>query len=290
MSGIELVVRARARDIGGLAVRRALPSMQRRLVGPFIFLDHMGPAEIAPGQGFDVRPHPHVALATVTYLFAGELDHRDSLGSFRTIRPGDVNWMVAGRGIVHSERSGPSQRQRGQRIHGIQSWVALPTEREEDPPSFQHHAAGKLPRVERDGVQLDVIAGTAYGTTSPVTLLSPTFYVHALLSPGARLAVDDEHEERAAYVVEGAIEAEGETVSPGTMLVLARGERVVLAAGPEPARVMLLGGARLEGSRFIEWNFVASSKDRIERAKDDWKNRRFPTIPGDDAERIELPE
>lgn len=286
---IELLVDARPRDLGGFAVRRVLPAIARRLVGPFIFFDHMGPAELPLGAGFDVRPHPHIALATVTYLFDGEIDHRDSLGSMQTIRPGDVNWMLAGRGIVHSERSSPASRQAGVHIHGIQSWVALPTEAEETEPRFEHHPRRTIPTQVLGGAELDVIAGTAYGARSPVGVLSPTLYVHARLGAGASLPMDDEHEERAIYVVEGLLHCDGRTFRPGTLVVLRPGARVTLKAD-EPTRLMLLGGAKLGGERHVWWNFVSSSRERIERAKADWRDDRFPKIPGDDAERIPLPE
>ncbi len=287
-ASVELLIDARPRDLGGFSVRRALPSMMRRLVGPFIFFDHMGPAQLPPGEGMDVRPHPHIALATVTFLFDGEIDHKDSLGSVRTIRPGDVNWMLAGRGIAHSERSGPEARKKGVTMHGIQSWVALPTDREEDEPSFEHHPAATIPKVRLEGASLDVIAGTAYGERSPVSVLSPTLYVHAHLEAGARIPIDDEHEERALYVVEGAVGCDDRAFQAGTMIVLRRGAKVMLESS-ERSRVMLVGGARLSGDRHVWWNFVSSSKERIERAKEDWQNRRFPSIPGDDVEFIPLP-
>jgi redox-sensitive bicupin YhaK (pirin superfamily) len=287
---IELVIVGRPRDLGGLTVRRSLPSMQRRLVGPFVFFDHMGPMALPPGEGLDVRPHPHIGLATVTYLFDGAIVHRDSLGSDRTIRPGDVNWMVAGRGIVHSERSDAEQRSAGAHVHGIQSWVALPLEHEETEPSFVHHPAASLPRVTRDGATLDVIAGSAFGTRSPVTVLSPTLYVHARVDAGATLAIDEEHAERAVYVVDGAVECDGRTFGSGALLVLRPGAHVVIAApATAPARLMLVGGAPLEGERHVFWNFVSSSRERIERAKDDWQDERFPKVPGDETERIPLP-
>jgi redox-sensitive bicupin YhaK (pirin superfamily) len=287
---IQLCISARPRDLGGFTVQRALPSMKRRIVGPFVFFDHMGPAAMAPGEGMDVRPHPHINLATVTYLFDGEIDHRDSLGTFQTIRPGDVNWMLAGSGIVHSERSGAEARKRGVRAHGIQSWVALPQEHEETAPRFEHHAASSIPCVTKGGAALEIVAGTAYGARSPVGVLSPTLYVHALLEAGARLAVDDEHEERALYVVEGAIELDGHSFGKGTMLVLRPGVSDVTVTATERARAMLVGGARLDGERYIEWNFVSSRKERIARAKDDWRAERFPKVPGDENERIPLPE
>jgi hypothetical protein len=286
---IDLVIEARPRDLGGFSVRRSLPSAQRRLVGPFIFLDHMGPMALPPGQGMDVRPHPHIGLATVTYLFDGEIDHRDSLGSFQTIRPGDVNWMIAGRGIVHSERSGPEARARGPRMHGIQSWVALPLADEEGEPRFFHHPKSTLPRIERDGARLDVIAGSAYGERSPVIAQSPTLYVHAQLDAGARLPVETEFEERAFYVVEGAVRCGGRELHSGALAVLHPGAEALIEAA-DPARVMIVGGARLDGDRHIYWNFVSSSKQRIESAKDDWKSRRFPSVPGDEVEFVPLPE
>jgi redox-sensitive bicupin YhaK (pirin superfamily) len=285
---VELVIDARPRDLGGFEVRRVLPAVARRLVGPFIFFDHMGPADLPPNAPFDVRPHPHIALATVTYLFDGAIDHRDSLGTFQPIEPGAVNWMFAGRGIVHSERGNAENRAKGIRIHGIQSWVAVPTSREEDEPRFEHHPASTIPKVKKDKATLDIIAGTAFGARSPVGVLTPTLYVHALLEAGARFEMDDEHEERAIYVVEGALGCDARTFRPGTMVILRPGAKVMIEAD-EPTRLMMVGGAKLDGSRHIFWNFVSSSKDRIEKAKDDWRNDRFPKIPGDDKERIPLP-
>jgi redox-sensitive bicupin YhaK (pirin superfamily) len=287
-ASVEALIQARPRDLGGFSVKRLLPWMGQRRVGPFVFFDHMGPATFSPGRGIDVRPHPHIALATVTYLFDGEIVHRDSLGKVQPIRPGDVNWMVAGRGIVHSERSGPDVRRDGAPIHGIQSWVALPLEHEEAEPSFEHSPSRVIPSVHRNGVTLDVIAGTAYGERSPVGVLSPTLYVHARLDAGTTLDVDDEHAERAAYVVEGSVRCDGNEFTPGTMLVL-RPRTAVNLEATQRSRVMLVGGASLPGERHIYWNFVSSSKERIERAKDDWKNGRFPRVPGDDVEFIPLP-
>jgi redox-sensitive bicupin YhaK (pirin superfamily) len=306
-AGIELLIESRPRDLGGFAVRRALPSVRRRLVGPFVFFDHMGPADLSPGAGIDVRPHPHIGLATVTYLFDGEIDHRDSLGSAQTIRPGDVNWMLAGRGIAHSERSSPGARARGGRVHGIQSWVALPLERELAEPSFEHHPSTAIPRVAAGGATLEVIAGEAYGERSPVGVLSPTLYVHARMSAGARVPIEDRYEERAIYVVEGTVRCEvssfargadatrpssapsSKPFAAGTMAVLHPGATVAVVA-EAAARVMLLGGATLAGDRHVYWNFVSSSKERIEQAKDDWVKGRFPKVPGDDVEFIPLPE
>ncbi len=286
---IELVITARPRDLGGFSVGRVLPAMQRRLVGPFIFFDHMTRHELAPGHGMDVRPHPHIGLATVTYLFEGEIMHRDSLGSQQAIAPGDVNWMRAGRGIVHSERTGDERRRSGGVVHGIQSWVALPAADEESEPAFEHHPGDTLPLVLRPGARLRILAGHAFGARSPVGVRSPTHYAHAELDEGADLPITDEHEERAAYIVEGELACEGASYGPGSMLVFRPGEHPALRART-PARAMLLGGAPLEGPRHIFWNFVASSKDRIERAKLEWKQGLFPKVPGDDVEFIPLPD
>jgi redox-sensitive bicupin YhaK (pirin superfamily) len=270
-------------------VRRALPAVQRRLVGPFIFWDHMGPASLEPGHGLDVRPHPHIGLATVTYLFEGEIVHKDTLGSDRSIRPGAVNWMTAGRGIAHSERTGPEVRKRGSRVHGIQSWVALPLDREESEPRFEHHPADTIPETSREGVRLRVLAGNAYALTAPARVLSPTFYVEATMPAGARLVAPEEHEERAAYVVEGEVACDGRPIDEGTMAIVRPRVEAVLQAR-RPSRVMLLGGAPIGGSRHIWWNFVSSSEQLIEQAKRDWTEGRFGRIPGDDVEFVPLPE
>jgi hypothetical protein len=245
--------------------------------------------DFPPGKGVDVRPHPHIGLATVTYLFEGSQMHRDSLGSVQEIRPGAVNWMTAGRGIAHSERTGPEVRAAGHRLHGIQSWIGLPQADEQAEPGFQHVAAGDLPSVERDGATLDLITGRAYGLASPVRVFSDIFYVDAKLAPGAQLAITDEHIERAAFVIEGAVEIGGAKHARGTMIVLDPGERATVSAR-EAARVMLLGGAPLDGPRHLYWNFVSSSRERIERAKADWKSGRFGKIPGDDKDFIPLPD
>lgn len=290
MSGaIDLVIPGRPRDIGAFAVRRALPAMQRRLVGPFIFWDHMGPASLEPGHGMDVRPHPHIGLATVTYLFEGEIVHKDTLGSDQAIRPGAVNWMTAGRGIAHSERTGPEVRKRGSRVHGIQSWVALPREQEESEPRFEHHPADTIPEASLGGVRLRVLAGAAFGSKAPACVASPTFYVEAVMPAGTRLVVPDEHEERAAYVVEGTVTCDGDAIDEGAMAVLRPHAEAALQA-QRPSRVMLLGGAPVGGARHIWWNFVSSSEERIEQAKRDWTEGRFGKIPGDDVEFIPLPE
>jgi len=286
---IERVIEGRPRDIGGFAVRRALPAIGRRTVGPFIFFDHMGPVDFAPGHGMDVRPHPHIGLATITYLLEGEIVHRDTLGTEQTIRPGDVNWMVAGRGVAHSERTSPEVRARGSRSHGLQTWVALPRDREDMAPLFEHHPQRALPLIEQPGATLRVVAGTAYGQRAPTGVFSPTLYVHAQLEEDATLEVDVEHAERAAYVVDGEVECEGRTFGAAAMIVFAPGAMVGLRARGA-ANVMLIGGAPLDGPRHIWWNFVASSQDRIEAAKAAWRDDRFGAVHGDDGERIPLPE
>jgi len=287
-SAIEHLLRSHPRDIGGFAVRRVLPSLPKQMVGPFIFFDHMGPARLAPGEGLDVRPHPHIGLATVTWLFEGEILHRDSLGSVQPIRPGDVNWMTAGRGIAHSERTPPERREAGAVVHGVQTWIALPRAAEEVEPSFFHHPAGTLPVVERPGATVRVIAGHAYGERSPVAVFSDTLYAAAEIAPGAGLGVPPEHEERGVYVVEGSVTIGEEAVEAGELAVLSPGAAAELRA-PFSATVMLLGGAKMDGPRFLWWNFVSSAKERIERAKHDWREDRFGQVPGE-TERIPLPE
>jgi len=287
MSAIAQVVGSRKRDLGGFAVRRVLPWGGGRMVGPFIFLDQLGPVEFAPGQGIDVRPHPHIGLATVTYLFEGELVHRDSLGVVQTIRPGDVNWMTAGRGIVHSERTGPDMRASGQRMHGLQSWVALPREYEEAEPAFDHTPAATLPEQDGDGVKLRVIAGRAFGLASPVRVFSETFYVDVAMSAGAALDIPEEYAERAAYVLLGSVTAEGRDFCAGTLVIFVAGSRARLVA-KAASRVALLGGAPL-GERHIWWNFVSSTSTRIEQARRQWADGAFPPVPGE-TESIPLPE
>ena len=284
---IETVIEPRTRDLGGVPVRRVLPSSARRLVGPFIFFDHMGAADLEPGRGIDVRPHPHIHLETVTYLFEGEILHRDSLGSHQPIRPGAINWMTAGRGIVHSERSGPDERARGSRLHGLQLWVALPRAHEDTEPAFWHHPADSLPEIDRDGARLRVLAGTAFGTSAPVRVVAPLFLVDAALEPGAEIPLPAE-EERAVYVVSGAVHLGATRLDAHHMAVVAPGDGGTLRAD-SPARAILLGGAPLDGERHIWWNFVSSSRDRIERAKQDWRDGRFPKVPGDEHEFIPLP-
>ncbi|RAI60436.1 pirin family protein [Roseicella frigidaeris] len=287
---VSLVIIPRAHDVGGFAVRRALPARQRMLVGPFIFFDQMGPGEFLAGTGLDVRPHPHIGLATVTYLFEGAIQHRDSLGSDLSIRPGDVNWMTAGQGITHSERSSAAERDHVRTLSGIQSWVALPREAEERAPGFAHHPAETLPLVEEAGLRLRLIAGEGWGLRAPVATASPLFYADAVLEPGARVPLPDGHEERAAYVVSGEVSLAGDRFEAGRMLVFRAGDGLALTAGPAGARLLLLGGATMDGPRFLYWNFVSSSRERIEQAKADWRARRFPPIPTDSQEFIPLPE
>jgi redox-sensitive bicupin YhaK (pirin superfamily) len=271
----------------GFQVRRALPSAKRRTVGPFVVFDQMGPAHFTAGTGLDVRPHPHIGLATVTYLFEGEIMHRDSLGNVQAIRPGEVNWMVAGSGIVHSERTSAEGRQLGNTLSGIQCWVALPKDKEEMEPGFDHYGAAELPYIEGDGVSLRLIAGTLNGEQSPVETASPMFYADVSFEEGARLGLTTEHEERAVYVTEGSVAVDGQRIEPGQLTVLRTRQAVTLTSNTE-ARVMLLGGAALDGPRHVWWNFVASSPERIEQAKSDWLHGRFGKVAGD-PEFIPLP-
>jgi redox-sensitive bicupin YhaK (pirin superfamily) len=285
---IETIIAGRKRDIGGFSVERLLPAIARRRVGPFVFFDHMGPAQLAAGQGIDVRPHPHINLATVTYLFEGEIVHRDSVGSLQPIQPGAINWMTAGRGIVHSERTSPELRKAGSRVHGLQLWVGLPKAQEEVEPEFAHYPAAALPELHEDGMRLRVLAGKAYGAESPVRTLSPLFYVEATIPAGKELPVPTEHEERAAYIVEGAVRCGAERVDASHMVVFAAGSAPVLRA-ESAVRLVLLGGAQLDGDRHLWWNFVSSSRERIEQAKKDWKEGRFARVPGE-TEFIPLPD
>ena len=286
---VEQVIVPRAHDVGGFEVRRALPADTRQMIGPFIFFDQMGPGEFLTGRGLDVRPHPHIGLSTVTYLFDGAIQHRDSLGTDQSIRPGDVNWMTAGSGIAHSERTAGPDRAAGSRLAGIQSWVALPRAQEEVAPAFVHHAAGSLPVVVEGGFRLRLIAGSGWGERAPVRSASDLFYADAVLQPGAVLPLPDGHEERGAYVLDGAVEVAGDRHAAGRMLVFHPRTDVVLRAGPEGARLLLLGGAVMDGPRYLFWNFVSSSRERIEQAKDDWRAGRFARVPGDEKEFIPLP-
>ena len=286
---IELMIVPRSVDLGGFAVRRALPHVGRRMVGPFIFFDHFGPAEFRAGDGVDVRPHPHIGLATVTYLFDGEIVHRDSLGTAAAIHPGDVNLMTAGRGIVHSERTAPERRGGGERLHGLQCWVAMPAGDEETAPSFAHHDQADLPIVASDGKRVRVVVGSLYGERSPVPTLSETIFADALLEPSAVLPIDAATEERGLYIVSGEIDIAGDRFAAGQLLVFRPGDEVAATAATT-ARVVLLGGAAMDGPRHIWWNFVSSRKERIEQAKAEWKARRFDIVPGDESEFIPLPE
>jgi redox-sensitive bicupin YhaK (pirin superfamily) len=291
-SAIETIVIPRTADLGdGFTVRRALPSVERRMVGPFVFFDRMGPALLRPGSGLDVRPHPHIGLATVTYLFDGEILHRDSLGSVQPIRPGELNWMTAGRGIVHSERTPAQLRPRGSGVSGIQAWVALPRPEEETEPAFAHHAKDALPILADTGYQARLIAGTLGGVRAPAEVRSAMFYADVALEAGGRFRVPAEHIERAAYVVDGRIGvgAAAEAIFGADQLVVfAPGAEIVVAAIGGPARLMLFGGEPMDGPRHVWWNFVSSSKERIEQAKAEWRDGRFPAVPGE-TEFIPLP-
>ena len=285
---IDRIIVPRTSDLGGFFVRRALPSSQRRMVGPFIFFDHMGPAEFRAGQGIDVRPHPHIGLATVTYLFAGEIMHRDSLGSVAAIRPGAVNLMTAGRGIAHSERTAPDHRIAGEPLHGLQCWVALPAAGEEGAPAFVHHDADELPVETGEGKTVRVVAGRFLGMTSPVATGWETLMADATLAAGASLPLDADTEERALYIVSGEVEIASDRFEAGRLLVFRPGDRITVTA-TAPARLAIVGGATMDGPRHIWWNFVSSRQERIEQAKADWKAGRFEAVPGE-TEFIPLPE
>ncbi len=285
----DLVIEPRLHDLGdGFVVRRLLPFRLRRQVGPFVFFDHFGPVGLAAGRGMDVRPHPHIGLATLTYLYEGAIEHRDSLGFDQVIRPGDVNWMTAGRGIVHSERTPANERAAGHRLHGVQTWLALPLASEDAEPEFLHHDAAALPEDERGGVRLRVIAGTAFDMESPVRVYSPTLYVDARFAASSRLVLPADHAERAVYPVEGDFTIAGQPLATGNMHVLATGGDVELRAAT-PGFLLICGGAPLDGERLLWWNFVASSRERIERAKADWAAQRFGHVPGE-TEFIPLPD
>ena len=287
---IEAVIVPRAHDVGGFEVHRALPAQEKQMIGPFIFFDQMGPGEFLTGHGLDVRPHPHIGLATVTYLFEGSILHRDSLGTQLPIVPGDVNWMTAGSGIAHSERTDTGLRVHANRLFGIQSWAALPKTMEETSPAFAHHAVASLPVLADGGVHLRLIAGDGWGLRSPVQTHWPLFYADATLAAGATLPLPDQHEERGVYVVTGSVDVAGTRFEAGRMLLFRAGDRLALYSGPLGARLLLLGGAVMDGPRHIFWNFVSSSKERIEQAKADWKAKRFGLVAGDESEFIPLPE
>ncbi|MEM0907304.1 MAG: pirin family protein [Pseudomonadota bacterium] len=288
---IETVIIPRAKDLGGFEARRALPSPQRQMVGPFIFFDQMGPAEFVIGEGIDVRPHPHINLATVTYLFDGEIMHRDSLGTEIAIRPGAVNLMTAGKGIVHSERTAPAAKAAGARLFGLQTWVALPKSHEEMDAAFEHFAKDDLPTLSDHGINARLIAGSAWGMTSPVATPMDMIYADIALDPGATVPIDPKDEERALYTVSGTIAIGGVEHGPGALLVLRTGDAITVKnVGQETARFALVGGATMDGPRYIWWNFVSSRRERIEQAKAEWKSGRFDTVPGDAQEFIPLPD
>jgi redox-sensitive bicupin YhaK (pirin superfamily) len=285
---VDVVIVPPTHELGdGFHVRRALPSRQRRMVGPFVFFDQMGPTVLRAGMGLDVRPHPHIGLATVTYLFDGEIIHRDSLGTTQAIRPGAVNWMIAGRGIVHSERTADDKRNAESTLFGIQTWVALPKAEEERAPSFRHHAASELPQIEGEGTSLRLIAGSLYGARAPVATLSDMFYADARLTAGSRLPVATDYEQRAIYIIRGRIDIDGRAFDAGQLIVLLPEQHITLRA-LAPAQVLLLGGAPMDGPRHVWWDFVSSSMERIEQAKADWREGRLGSVPGD-AEFIPLP-
>lgn len=287
-SQIEQVIVPRARDLGGFEVRRVLPSVGRRMVGPFIFFDQMGPAEFLLGQGVDVRPHPHIGLSTVTYLFDGAIVHRDSLGTVKTIEPGAVNLMTAGRGIAHSERTGLEDRSHGAKLYGIQAWMALPKSHEDTEPGFLHVPRDELPRLEGEGKRVRLIMGSLYGQTAPTPFPWECFYAEAVLAPGAVLPLDADHDERAIYIVAGEIDIMGVSHGPGQLLIVRPGERISILTTAQ-TRLMLLGGEPMDGPRHIWWNFVHSSKDRIDAAKADWASGSFDPVPGE-SEFIPLPK
>lgn len=287
-SPIDIIIEPKARDLGDFEVRRVLPAAKRQMVGPFIFFDHMGPADFVIGRGIDVRPHPHIGLATVTYLYQGSILHRDSLGYSQLITPGAVNWMTAGKGIVHSERSSEDARAHEQRLEGLQLWIALPLEAEETEPAFVHHSAESIPQIELNGARVRVLAGTAYGLTSPVQTLSKLFYLDIALEKNSHFALDVNYTERAIYIVRGTLTLADEDYEAGRMLVLALHSEIMLCAKSE-VQLVVIGGEPLEGPRYAWWNFVSSSRERIELAKAAWKENRFAQVPGE-TEFIPLPD
>jgi redox-sensitive bicupin YhaK (pirin superfamily) len=286
---IEHIILPRARDLGGFTVGRVLPSAERQMIGPFIFLDTFGPGEMLITEKFDVRPHPHIGLATVTYINAGRIVHRDSVGSLQEINPGDVNWMTAGKRIAHSERARPEDVGKTRPVGGFQTWVALPKDQEETPPTFFHHGKDSLPVIGADGVTVRVIVGSLYGERAPVATFSEMFYADVRLDAGAALPVDSDHEERAAYILDGIVEVGGDRFEAGRLLVFRPGDRLAIRA-VTAANLMLLGGEPMDGPRHIWWNFVSSSKERIDAAKEDWKAGRFDKVFGDEKDFIPLPE
>lgn len=295
VESIETLIIPRTRDLGGFEVRRALPAPQRQMVGPFIFFDQMGPAEFLSGGGIDVRPHPHIGLATVTYLYKGAFHHRDSTGANQMVRPGEVNWMIAGNGVTHSERTSAEMRRQPNSAFGIQTWVALPEYAEDTDASFEHYGRGELPFLEDEGKQVRVILGSAWGERAPVKTFTETFYADVVLAGGAKLPLPEHHEDRGIYVVEGSIIVSGTRFGAGQMMVFRPGDKISVTAGEQGARLMALGGETMNGPRYISWNFVASSQERIDEAKQEWRkgdwlHGRFRLPPGDDSEFIHLPD
>ncbi|AXI45208.1 hypothetical protein C1J03_03625 [Sulfitobacter sp. SK012] len=295
IDAIETLIIPRARDLGGFEVRRALPAPKRQMVGPFIFFDQMGPVEFLTDQGIDVRPHPHIGLATVTYLYKGEFQHRDSLGNNQMIYPGEVNWMIAGNGVTHSERTSAETRKGASSLFGIQTWVALPEKDEETDAGFEHHAEEALPFIEGEGKEVRLIIGNAWGEAAPTKTFSEMFYADAILQPGALIPMPDNHEDRGVYVVAGSVTIAGDVFEAGRMMVFRPGDAITLKAGDQGARLMLLGGETMNSSRYVWWNFVASSQDKIDAAKEawragDWAHGRFQLPPDDNAEFTPLPE
>lgn len=295
MDAIETLIVPRARDLGGFEVRRALPAPKRQMVGPFIFFDQAGPAELLTGKGVDVRPHPHIGLGTVTYLYQGDFHHKDSTGADQVIRPGELNWMVAGRGVTHSERTSAAARQGLSSLFGIQTWIALPEEFEDVAPTFEHHDKETLPVLEENGVSVRLILGNAYGKVAPAKMMSETFYADVMLEAGKRLPLPDDHEDRGIYIVEGSISVAGQDYGPAQMMVFRPGDKITIAAGETGARLMILGGETFSGPRYIWWNFVASSQERIEAAKEEWRagnwgKGQFDLPPDDRDEFIPLPD
>lgn len=295
LESIETLIIPRARDLGGFEVRRALPAPRRQMVGPFIFFDQMGPAEFLTDGGIDVRPHPHIGLATVTYLYQGEFHHRDSTGADQMVYPGEVNWMIAGSGVTHSERTSEEMRKQPGSLFGIQTWVALPEAEEDRAAAFEHHGQEALPFLDEGGKQVRLILGSAWGERAPVKTFTETFYADVVLAAGASLPLPDDHEDRGVYVVEGSIRVAGQSFEAGRMMVFRPGDRISLKAGEAGARLMVLGGETMNGPRYISWNFVASSQERIDAAKEawaqgDWEHGRFRLPPGDESEFIPLPD
>jgi len=293
MDAIDTLIIPRARDLGGFEVRRALPAPARQMVGPFIFFDQVGPAEFISGKGVDVRPHPHIGLGTVTYLYSGEFQHRDSLGNNQMILPGAVNWMVAGRGVTHSERTSNATRQGPHSLFGIQTWVALPEEAEDTEPSFEHRPQETLPEIESEGTKLRLILGHAYGKSAPAKMFSDIFYADVVMDPAARLPLPNDHEDRGLYVTEGCVTIAGQSFEAGRMMVFRPGDEITVGACDQGARLIILGGETLNGPRYVWWNFVASSRDRIEAAKEDWRagdHGHFILPPDDQDEFTPLPD